>query len=98
VVAQKTQGQVGATAGDGSTYVAGAVMPVVLRGIARINIGTTTVAASDLLTTAGTAGVAATNAGDPTANAVLGSIIGVALEANSTTDSNSTIRAYISKV
>jgi hypothetical protein len=97
VVAQGSTGQVGATQGDGKTYAAGATMPVVVRGIARINIGTTTVAASDVLTTAGTAGVAATNAAAPSANAVIGSCVGIALEANSTTDTNSTIRAYIMK-
>jgi hypothetical protein len=97
VVGQKAAGGVGATAGDGTTYAAAAIMPVVVRGIARINIGTTTVAANDLLTTTTTAGVATTNAGAPAANAVTGSLIGVALEASGAKDSNNTIRAWIQK-
>jgi hypothetical protein len=72
-------------------------MPVVISGPARVNIAANTVAANDLLTTSTAAGVAATNAGAPAANAVVGSILGVALEASGAKDANNTIRAYIMK-
>jgi hypothetical protein len=97
VVGQTGQGSVGATQGDGSTFAANAVMPVIVEGIARINIGANTVAVNDLLTTTTTAAVAGTNAGAPAANAVIGSICAVALEANGAKDTNNTIRAYVMK-
>jgi hypothetical protein len=97
VVGQRSAGVVGATLGDGATYAAGAIMPVVISGPARVNIAANTVAANDLLTTSTAAGVAATNAGAPAANAVVGSILGVALEASGAKDANNTIRAYIMK-
>lgn len=97
VVGQTGQGTVGATTGDGSTYAAGRVMPVITRGIARINIGANTVASGDVLTSSTSAGVAATNAGAPAANAVVGSLIAIALEASGAKDANNTIRAWIQK-
>lgn len=97
VVGQTGQGTVGATTGDGSTYIAGRVMPVITRGIARINIGANTVASGDVLTTTTTAGQAGTNAGAPAANAVVGSLIAIALEASGAKDANNTIRAWIQK-
>lgn len=95
VVAPKAQGSLGSNA---DTYAAGATMPVIIKGPARINIAANVVAAGDLLTPSGVAGVAATNAGAPAANAVVGSIIGVAAEASGAKDANNTIRAYINKM
>ena len=87
-----------AATGPGLPYAAGAVIPVIIKGAARINIAANTVAAGDLLTTSAVAKVAATNAGAPAANAVTGSIVAVALEANAAKDANNTIRAQIVKV
>lgn len=78
-----------------STYAVGQEMPVIIMGIGRVNIASNTVAAGDVLTTSAAAGVAQTNAGDPVANAVIGSLIGIALEANGAKDTNNTIRAKI---
>lgn len=94
VVAPKTQGSLQS---QGDTYAAGAVMPVIVKGPARINIGANAVAAGDVLTTSGTAGQAVTNAGAPAANAVVGSLIAIAAEASTAKDANNTIRAYINK-
>lgn len=82
---------------SGVTYAAGAVLPVIIRGPARINIAANTVAAGDLLATSAVAKVAATNAGTPAANAVTGSIIAIALEAQTAKDANNTIRCYVNK-
>ena len=83
---------------SGATYAAGAVMPVIIRGPARINIGAAnTVAAGDLLTTSAVAKVAQTNAGAPGANANTMSLIAIAMEANTAKDANNTIRCYINK-
>jgi hypothetical protein len=49
----------------GTTYAAGASMPVVIRGPARINVAANTVAAGDLLTTSAAAKVAVLNAAAP---------------------------------
>jgi hypothetical protein len=98
VVAAKTPSDSGSVQPAGSTYGVGSPMPVVISGVARINIGANTVAAGDLLTTSAVAKVAATNAGTPAANAVTGSIIGVALEASAAKDTaTNTIRANITK-
>lgn len=86
-----------ASGGPGLPYAAGAVMPVVVNGPARIQIAANAVAAGDLLTTSAVAKVAVLNAGAPAANAVTGSIIAIALEASGVKDANNTIRAYINK-
>jgi len=83
--------------GPGLPYAAGAVIPVIVKGTARIQVGANNPAAGDLLTNSA-AKTANTNAGAPAANAVTGSIIGVALEAGAAKDANNTIRAYISKI
>jgi len=79
------------------TYAAGAVMPVCVRGHARINIGANTIAAGDRLTSSGTAKIAQTNTATTVLTAV-GSLIGIALEADSAKDARNTIRAYIQKM
>lgn len=98
VVGSRTPSDSTATQPVGSGYLSGQSMNVVFFGPARINIGANTVAAGDLLTTSATAKVAATNAGAPAANAVTGSIVGVALEGSGAKDGNNTIRAYITKM
>jgi hypothetical protein len=80
---------------SGVTYAVGAVMPVIIRGPARINVGANTPAAGDLLTTAAVAGTANTNAGAPAANAVTGSLIGIVRAAAK--DANNTLVAEIHK-
>lgn len=83
------------TAAAGDTYPVGAVMPVVVKGPARINIAANTVAAGALLgstTAAKVAGAVASAAG------LIGGFIGIALEAQSAKDANNTIRAYIQKM
>ena len=94
VVAPKTQGSL-ALCGD--TYVAGATMPVIIKGPARINIAANAVVAGDVLTQSAVAGVAETNPTDITANAGIQATIGVAGEATAAKDANNTIRAYINK-
>jgi hypothetical protein len=79
----------------GTAYAAGASLPVVVRGPARVNVGAGAPAAGDLLTTAAVAKTAATNAGTPAANAVTGSIIGIVRAA--TKDANNTVVAEIIK-
>jgi hypothetical protein len=86
-------GVVGGT--QGTSYPAGASVPVVVRGVARVNVGANAPAAGDLLTTAAVAKTANTNAGTPAANAVTGSIIGVARAA--TKDAANTLVAEITK-
>ena len=83
--------------GPGLPYAAGAVVPVIVNGPARINIAANTVAAGDILTTSAVAKVAATNAGAPAANAVTQSLIAIALEAQGAKNANNTIRCYINK-
>lgn len=80
------------------SYAVGQDLPVLVEGCSRVNIGAATVAAGDLLTTAATLGTAVTNAGAPAANAVLGSIIAVAIEASGAKDANNTIRCYVTKL
>lgn len=75
------------------TFAVGTPMLVQIRGIARVNIGTNTVAVNDILTSFTTAGQAATNNAltAPTVNAG----IAVALEANAAKDTNNTIRCKL---
>jgi hypothetical protein len=89
-----------------SGYGAGDIMPVVTRGWAYINIGTNTVAAGAALATSATSRVAAVpgTAGSVAAlQALLGSFIGIALEAQSAGigspdgTTNKLIRAWIDK-
>lgn len=87
---------IGTLGSSGNTYAAGTVVPIVVNGVARIRIGGNTVTAGAPLVQSGTASVAQANT-LTTASTLVGSVIGFALEANSNSDSNSTIRAYISK-
>lgn len=89
------------TAAATDTYAAGAQMPVVIEGPARINIAANVVAAGDALATSGVAKVAATPGAAGTVaalQALIGSFIAIALEASGTKDANNTIRAYIKKM
>ena len=86
---------VGQTATNLQTFAAGATVPVITRGPARINVGANTPAANDILTTTTTAKVAGTNAGAPAANAVVQSLIAVCLSA--TKDANNAVLAWINK-
>lgn len=88
----------GTVSTSGATFAVGTEVFVIVEGPGRINIAANVVAAADLLTTSAAAGVAATNAGAPAANAVIGSLIAVAAEANTAKDTNNTIRAYIKKM
>jgi hypothetical protein len=81
--------------GPGLPYSAGAVIPVIVRGPARINVGANTPAAADILTTSTVAKAAITNAGAPAANAVIGSLIAICIAAAK--DANNTVVAYINK-
>jgi len=78
------------TVASTETIASGAVMPVVVRGPARVNIGGNTVAALAAIATSTAAKVAAAP-GTP----VAGGILGVALEAQTAKDANNTIRALI---
>lgn len=82
------------------TYAAGAVVPVIIRGPARINIAANTVTAGAALATSTAAKVAAVpgTAGSVAAlQALAGSFIATAYESQAAKDANNTIRAYISK-
>lgn len=94
VVGPKTQGSLQSNA---DTYAAGAPMPVIIKGPARINIAANAVAAKDVLEQSGAAGVAQTNVTDIVANAGIQATIAVAAEASTAKDANNTIRAYINK-
>lgn len=88
------------TVGSSETYAVGAVMPVCVFGVARINIAANTVADKALLTTSAAAKVAATATPVSTVAelvAVWGAVIAVALEADSAKDANNTILAKIGK-
>lgn len=89
------------TAASTDTYASGAVMPVVVRGPARINIAANTVAAGGNLATTTAAKVAGTPAAAASVaalQALVGSFIGIALESQAAKDANNTIRAYIQKM
>lgn len=100
VVAAKTPTDSLNTQASTDTYASGAVMPVIVRGPARINIGANTVAATAALATdsavkkAAVPGAAASVAA---LQALAGSWIGIALESQAAKDANNTIRAYINK-
>lgn len=82
------------------TYAAGAQMPVIIHGPARINIGANTVAAGGQLASSTAAKVAATPGAAATVaalQALAGSFIGIALESQAAKDANNTIRAFICK-
>jgi hypothetical protein len=87
---------IGTLGSSGNTYPAGGIVPVVIDGVARVRIGGNTVTAGAPLVQSGTASIAQANT-LTTASTLAGSIIGFALEANTNSDSNSTIRAYIHK-
>jgi hypothetical protein len=75
------------------------VIPVVVGGVARIQISSNTVPAGALLVSSTTAGVAQANTiASAAASTLIGTVIGVALEAQSAKDSASTIRAIIKKM
>lgn len=100
VVGEHGGGPVGAAV-DPTTYAAGAPMPVIVLGPARINIGAQTVADGDNLattTTAKVAGKAADAANVGALQALVGSFIAVAMEASTAKDASNTIRAWISKM
>jgi hypothetical protein len=89
-------GQAGGAGPTARTYAAGAEMPVVTEGIARINVSANTVAAGAFLVTSTATGVAAASA-TPT----LGTVIAVALDPSTnavTVGGKTTIRAIIKKM
>jgi hypothetical protein len=75
-----------------STYASLAVLPVIVFGPARVNIGANTVAAKAVLTTFTTAKQAQTVAA---AVGQIGAVIGQALESQAAKDANNTIRCWI---
>lgn len=82
------------------TFAVGANIPVIIYGPARVNIAANTVAAGGNLASSAAAKVAATPANGADAAAVqalIGSFIGVALEADGAKDAGNTIRAFICK-
>jgi hypothetical protein len=81
-----------AAASNTNTYAAGANMPVVTAGPARVNIGANTVAAKGVLTTFTSAKQAQVVAA---AVAQIGAVIGDALESQAAKDANNTIRCWI---
>lgn len=100
VVSEPYGGALGA-AGSALTYASGANVPVLIKGPGRINIGANTVAAGANLATSATVKVAATpaNAASVAAlQALVGTFIGIAREADSAKDAGNTIRAYINKM
>jgi hypothetical protein len=87
--------------GPGLPYASGAVMPIIIKGPARINIAANTVAAGGNLSSSAVAKVAATAAAAGSVGALqglVGSFIAIALESQAAKDANNTIRAYISKM
>lgn len=66
---------------DATTYAVGAQLRICVVGVARVNVGATTPAALDCLTTHTVAKNGTTNAVAPVANNVLGSFIGNCLAA-----------------
>lgn len=92
VVGEPTPGAPGA-ATSATSYASGAVVPIVTRGVARINIGSNTIADAAILGTSTTVKVADT-AGSP----LPGDVIAIALETQAAKDANNTIRAYIGKL
>jgi hypothetical protein len=87
VVGQYGVGNPGST---GATFATLTPMPVVIKGVARVNIGAGTVATGALLVASATAGVATVSATPAT-----GSTIGVALESSTVKDTNNTIRVKL---
>lgn len=92
VVGEPTPGAPGA-ATSGTSYASGVVVPVVTRGVARINIAANTIADAAILGTSTAAKVADT-AGTP----LPGDVIAIALESQAAKDANNTIRAIIGKL
>lgn len=89
-------GQAGGAGPTAATFAAGAEMPVVTEGIARINISANTVAAQSFLVTSSATGVAAASA-TPT----IGTVIAVALDPSTNAvvvGGHTTIRAIIKKM
>lgn len=87
-----------AAASSTSTFAAGATMPVVVFGPARVNIAANTVAAKAVLASSAAAKVAAVpaTAGSVGAlQALVGSFIAVAQESQAAKDANNTIRCII---
>lgn len=83
----------GDAAVDATPIAIGAPCKVVTGGVARIQIGSGTVAAGDILTSTTTAKRAVTNN-----SATLGTAIAIALEASTAKDANNCIRAIIGKM
>lgn len=82
------------------TFAIAANIPVITYGYARVNIAANTVAAKGILASSTAAKVAAipgTGADTAALTALIGSFLGVALEADSAKDSGNTIRAFITK-
>ena len=89
-------GQAGGAGPTGATFVAGAELPIVTDGIARINVSANTVAAGAFLVTSSATGVAAASA-TPT----IGTVIAVALDPSTNAvvvNGHTTIRAIIKKM
>jgi hypothetical protein len=83
------------------TVAAGAAVQVCIGGVARVNIAANTVAAGANLSTSAAAKVAATAGTAATVaalQALVGTFIGIALEAQTAKDANNTIRCLISKM
>lgn len=100
VVAAKIPTNSLSTAATTDTYAIGAVMPVIVRGPARINIAANTVAAGVMVassTAAKVAAVPATAGSVGALQALVGSFIAVTLESQAAKDSNNTIRCYVCK-
>lgn len=93
-------GPLGAAA-SGDTYASGSVVPVIVQGPARINIAANTVAAGAVLSTstaAKVAAVAGTAASVAALQALVGTFIAVAREADSAKDAGNTIRCDVRKM
>lgn len=100
VVAEPYGGALGA-AGSGLTYASGTIVPVIIKGPGRINIGGNTVAAGANLSTSATAKVAAVAADAASVaalQALVGTFIAIARESQAAKDAGNTIRAYINKM
>lgn len=92
VVGEPAVGAPGA-ATSATSYASGATVPVVTKGVARINIAANTIADAAILGTSTAAKVADT-AGTP----LPGDVIAIALESQAAKDANNTIRAMIGKL
>lgn len=88
VVGPQAQGALGAVSGA-TAYAAGVVVPVIVYGPARVNVGANAVAAGAIVQTSATSGAV------DDAAAAIGTGVAVTLETQAAKDANNTIRCFV---